>query len=171
MQQKGVIKKAISCPGQFISSVFIRPKKDGSFQMILNLKQLNAITILKWRHTFQSALTLVKPGSYMAFPVKKTILLLQSLGFFIHETKSYLEASQEVKFLRFLINSVRMYVSMTSDKAGKVSQACYALLKKGLVPKTSVLSSTGSAYSLKFSRGILWRTILPATCAIRYDNF
>jgi len=70
LQQKGVIKKAISCPGQFISSVFIRPKKDGSFQMILNLKQLNAITILKWRHTFQSALTLVKPGSYMAFLVK-----------------------------------------------------------------------------------------------------
>ena len=40
--------------------------------------------------------------------VKETILLLQSLGFFIHETKSNLEPYQEVKFLGFLINAFRI---------------------------------------------------------------
>ena len=43
--------------------------------------------------------------------VKKTILLLQSLGFLF--MKLSLEPSHEVKFLGFLINSVRMHVSMT----------------------------------------------------------
>ena len=36
--QKGVTWKAIPFTGQFISFVFIRPKKNGSFRMILNLK-------------------------------------------------------------------------------------------------------------------------------------
>ena len=40
--------------------------------------------------------------------VKETILLLQSLGFFIHETKSNFEPYQEVKFLGFLINAFRI---------------------------------------------------------------
>ena len=64
---KGVIRKAIPFTGQFISFVLIRPKKDGSFRMILNLKQLNAyITQHHFKmETLQSALTLVKPGSYM----------------------------------------------------------------------------------------------------------
>ena len=75
--------------------------------------------------------------------VKETILLLQSLGCFIHETKSNLEPSQEVKFLGFLINSVRMHVSMTSEKADKIRQACYALLKKGPVPIRTVASTVG----------------------------
>ena len=222
--QKGVIRKAIPRAGLFISSVFIRPKKDAFFQMILNLKQLNAF--ITYHHfkmeTLQSALTLVKPGSYMAvldlkdayysvsiaeehrhylrfvfmnqlveyvalpnglasaprlftklmkpvdstlrskgiclvgyiddililadsprelnLAVNETILLLQSLGFFIHETKSNIEPSQEVKFLGFLINSVRMHVSMTSHKADKIRQACYALLRKGPVPIRTVAS-------------------------------
>ena len=48
----GVIERTTSGPGEFISSVFVRPKKDGSHRMILNLKQLNEYVtytaILKW---------------------------------------------------------------------------------------------------------------------------
>ncbi|XP_048584711.1 uncharacterized protein LOC116604102 [Nematostella vectensis] len=66
--QKGVIQKATPCKEQFISSVFTRPKKDGSFRMILNLNQFNAF--ITYHHfkmeSLQSALTLVKPGSFMA---------------------------------------------------------------------------------------------------------
>ena len=36
-----------------------------------------------------------------------------------------------------------MHVSMTSDKADKVRQACYALLKKGPVPIRTVASVVG----------------------------
>ena len=39
--QKEVIVPARNEPGQFISTIFLRPKPDGSHRMILNLKQLN----------------------------------------------------------------------------------------------------------------------------------
>ena len=39
--QKEVIAPARNEPGQFISTIFLRPKPDGSHRMILNLKQLN----------------------------------------------------------------------------------------------------------------------------------
>ena len=39
--QKGVIEEANHSTGEFLSNVFLRPKKDGSFRMILNLKNLN----------------------------------------------------------------------------------------------------------------------------------
>ena len=36
-----VIEEVSFTPGQFISSIFARPKKDGEYHMILNLKELN----------------------------------------------------------------------------------------------------------------------------------
>ena len=38
---KGVIAHPVHEEGEFISSMFVRPKKDGSYRMILNLKSLN----------------------------------------------------------------------------------------------------------------------------------
>ena len=48
--KKGVIQPCQPEVGEFISPVFTRPKKDGSFRMILNLKSFNVhvTTILKW---------------------------------------------------------------------------------------------------------------------------
>ena len=43
LQQKGVISTATPLKDQFISPVFVRPKKDGSHRMILNLKRLNEV--------------------------------------------------------------------------------------------------------------------------------
>lgn len=39
---KGVITEASHCRGEYISTIFIRPIKDGGHRLILNLKQLNA---------------------------------------------------------------------------------------------------------------------------------
>jgi len=39
--EKAVIVKAHDEPGEFISPIFVRPKKDGSHRMILNLKNFN----------------------------------------------------------------------------------------------------------------------------------
>ena len=36
--QKGVIEEANHSHGKFLSNVFLRPKKGGSFRMILNIK-------------------------------------------------------------------------------------------------------------------------------------
>ena len=38
---KGVIEETEHSEGEYISTVFLRPKKDGKYRLILNLKQLN----------------------------------------------------------------------------------------------------------------------------------
>lgn len=64
----GVIKKVEYEPGQFVSPIFIRPKKNGEHRMILNLKKINSY--IPYFHfkmdTFEKTLTLIKPGMYMA---------------------------------------------------------------------------------------------------------
>ncbi len=54
--------------GEFISPIFVRPKDDGAYRLILNLKKLNEHT--EYIHfkmdTLASILTLVRPGAYMA---------------------------------------------------------------------------------------------------------
>lgn len=39
--EKCVITKVLPIPGQILSNVFLRPKKDGTHRLILNLKRFN----------------------------------------------------------------------------------------------------------------------------------
>ncbi|EDO42928.1 predicted protein, partial [Nematostella vectensis] len=41
LSKKAIIESAHHSPGEIISNIFVRPKKDGSYRMILNLKGLN----------------------------------------------------------------------------------------------------------------------------------
>ena len=54
--------------GEYISPIFLRPKDDGSYRLILNLKKLNEAT--EYIHfkmdTLSSILCLITPGAYMA---------------------------------------------------------------------------------------------------------
>ena len=63
-----VISEVDHHPNEFISPVFIVPKKDGEYRMILNLKELNQY--IEYHHfkmdTFESVLKLVKPGCFFA---------------------------------------------------------------------------------------------------------
>ena len=63
-----VIKEIEYTPGEYISPIFIVPKKNGEYRMILNLKQLNEYIV--YHHfkmeTFESALKLVKKNCYFA---------------------------------------------------------------------------------------------------------
>ena len=65
---KGLLELTHRSPGDFKSNIFVRPKKDGSYRMILNLKPLNEF--VDYHHfkmdTFQTALKLIQPGSFMA---------------------------------------------------------------------------------------------------------
>ena len=65
---KGVLELTHRSPGDFISNIFVRPKKDGSYRMILNLKPLNEF--VDYHHfkidTFQTALKIIQTGCFMA---------------------------------------------------------------------------------------------------------
>ena len=129
LNQKGVIRKAIPCTGQFISSIFIRPKKDGSFRMILNLKQLNEF--ITYHHfkmeTLQSALTLLKPGSYMAVLDLKDAYYSVSI------------AEEHRHYLRFVfMNQLLEYVALPNGLA-----SAPRLFTKLMKPVYSTLRSKG----------------------------
>lgn len=211
---KGVLEEAEHCEGEWLSTVFLRPKKNGEFRMILNLKGLNSWVTYKHfkMDTLQTILQLMKPGCYMAsvdikdayysvptavehrkflrfvwrdkvlqytcFPnglacaprkftkllkpvfsmmrqeghtvagyiddtylqgespekckaaVDRTVVLLQSLGFHLHNDKSCFEPKQTLTFLGFVLNSVSMTVTLTDEKATEIKAQCVAMMHK-----------------------------------------
>ena len=65
---KGVIEEVSHSPGEYISNIFIRPKKEaGAYRVILNLKSFNEnIQYHKFKmDTFQSILSLISPNCLM----------------------------------------------------------------------------------------------------------
>ena len=66
--QKGVTKESHHEEGELISSIFLVPKSEDSFRIILNLKRLNEnMPYIRFKmETIKSILTLVKPNCYMA---------------------------------------------------------------------------------------------------------
>ena len=66
--QKRVIEKCAHEAGKFVSPVFLRPKKNGEYRMILNLKNLNKfISHIHFKmDTLQSCINLMKMNCFMA---------------------------------------------------------------------------------------------------------
>ena len=68
LHQKGVIEQSHHECGQYISPIFIRPKKDGGYRMILDLSELNKN--VEYHHfkmdTFQTTIQLVYKDCFMA---------------------------------------------------------------------------------------------------------
>ena len=66
--ERGVIERATHSNGECISNMFIRPKKDGSYRLILNLKQLNES--VEYHHfkmeNLRNAITHMTPNCFMA---------------------------------------------------------------------------------------------------------
>ena len=66
LEEKQVIQKANNIQGQIVSNIFVREKKDGTYRMILNLKEMNKMidkTHFKME-TLESAISLMKKGCY-----------------------------------------------------------------------------------------------------------
>ena len=65
---KGVIELTKHLNGDFMSTIFVRPKKDGSYRLILNLKPLNEF--VSYYHfkmdNIHTLLKLMRPGCFMA---------------------------------------------------------------------------------------------------------
>ena len=70
--QKEVIKSTSHEPGQFISTIILRPKPDGTHRMILNLKKLNES--VKYEHFKMDTLwTVIRiKDAYYSFPIADT---------------------------------------------------------------------------------------------------
>ena len=89
--KKGVIKKAEHSNQERVSPIFVVPKKDGKWRMILNLKDLNLD--IEYKHfkmeTFKDALALITKGCFMCS------LDLKDAYFSVHVN----ESSQE--YLKF----------------------------------------------------------------------
>lgn len=67
--QKGAIEKVDPVEGQFISNIFLLPKKDVSLRPVINLKQLNFF--VEYQHFKQEnislALNLIQEEDYLTF--------------------------------------------------------------------------------------------------------
>ena len=68
MFKLGVIEATVHEPGEFISSIFSRPKKDGTVRVILNLTKLNDfVEYHKFKmDTFSTVVKMIKPNCFMA---------------------------------------------------------------------------------------------------------
>ena len=66
--KKGVIEESTRCTGDFLSSVFTRPKKDGTRRMILNLSELNEYVVYQHfkMESLQDVINIIKPSVWMA---------------------------------------------------------------------------------------------------------
>ena len=61
--------------------------------------------------------------------VNDTKCLFEKVSFIIHEKKSIVVPVQKLKFLGFLIDSVKMVVTLPVDKIDNIIQECKVLLK------------------------------------------
>jgi hypothetical protein len=65
--EKNVLIEVQECHEQFLSPIFLRPKKNGEFRMILNSKKFNEN--VKYYHfkmdTFESTIKLITKGTFM----------------------------------------------------------------------------------------------------------
>ena len=66
--RKSVIVETHHDPGEFIPPIFVRPKKDGTTRMILNLQFLKEhVVYLDFKmNTLKDAISLMKPNCFMA---------------------------------------------------------------------------------------------------------
>ena len=66
--QKGVLEQADDLQGQVLSNIFLRPKKDGSFRMILDLTWVNKH--IQYQHfkmaSLNTATYMIREGCWMA---------------------------------------------------------------------------------------------------------
>ena len=71
--------------------------------------------------------------------VGDTVTLFTRLGFFIHPEKSVFVPTQQLTFLGFVLDSIRMIVTPTEAKIQKIKSSCDTLLK---IPKPTIKQVT-----------------------------
>jgi len=67
MLEKGAIKRVSPNQDQFISNLFLRPKKDGTYRPVINLRELNSyIPYQKFKiETLKDVKDIIREGDYI----------------------------------------------------------------------------------------------------------
>ena len=81
-------------------------------------------------------ITMNSTHSFCCNIISKITLLLSKLGFVIHPEKSTFNTCQEIKYLGFLINSIKMTVLLIPDE--KILPLCVKFLATEQVPERQV---------------------------------
>jgi len=119
MSELGVIEAASHEQGEFISSIFSRPKKDGSVRVILNLTKLNDfIEYHKFKmDTFNTVVKMMKQDCYMAtIDLKLAYYLIP-----IH--------CNDKKYLRFMWNNCLMQYTVLPNGLSSAPRLFTKLMK------------------------------------------
>jgi len=103
---KGVVKPSSHEPGEFISPIFLRPKPDGTYRMILNLRAFNEF--VQYHHfkmdTLEMAVKMTKPRCFMASIDLKDVYYTVPV---FHEHQ---------KYLKFILNgTLYQYTCMANE--------------------------------------------------------
>ena len=91
--------------------------------------------------------------------------LLSSLGFVLNEGKSILVPTQELEFLGFLVNSVRMSLYLPRDKVKSIKRECQSLLNNPSVSirtLSRLLGKLSSSIQAVFPAPLHYRFLLTA---------
>lgn len=92
---KGVIKPSCHESGEFVSPIFLRPKPDGTYRMILNLRAFNEF--VQYHHfkmdTVETAINMMTPGCFMASIDLKNAYYTMAIS------------TDHQKYLKFIFNS------------------------------------------------------------------
>ena len=79
--------------------------------------------------------------------VHDTNALLQSLGFIIHPDKSVLKPTQVIIFLGFVIDSIEMTITLTTEEKGKIKKLCEYMLQNNKFTVRDVRSKADRQFS------------------------
>lgn len=148
--------------GEYISNIFIRPKKDGSFRLILNLKQLNES--VEYHHfkmeNLKNAITLMTPNCFMAS------IDLKDAYYSVSVSESHR------KYLRFIWKNQLFQFTCFPNGLSSAPRIFTKILK----PVYATLRSQGHENVTPISREVPLRTVRPmwlslSSCLEIWDSF
>ncbi|VDI71101.1 Hypothetical predicted protein [Mytilus galloprovincialis] len=122
-----VIQEVESEINEFISPIFVRPKKNGEYRMILNLKELNKH--IEYQHfkmdSFESALNLIKENAYMSSVDLRHAYYSVNIA---EQHRKYLRFVWKEKYFQYscLPNGIAMAPRLFTTKIMKVVYAKFA---------------------------------------------
>ena len=98
---KGVIVNTTREPNDYVSNIFTRTKKEGSYRMILNLKTFHEF--LKFKHSklesIEDALDLITEGCFVSFDLKEACYSIP-----IHENyQKYLKLFWKEEYYQYFV--------------------------------------------------------------------